>query len=199
MIHFITPLYRNSTIKILYMNIINQIENFKWHLIEGSNMVGCESLDFLDEDPRVVKYKIETHHIWGHEQRNFFIKNIVVDDNDWCYFLDDDNYVTQDLIDESKNPQNSNVDIILFSQKKGLTEIIRLHGMPGHLSLGNCDIGSFLLRYKILKNCHPLQEPHRNSDGHFCSGLNAFEKNNNIKYLSNKYVRYNGLSWNFNN
>ena len=195
MIHFITPLYRNSTIKILYYNIIHQVHNFRWHLIEGSEMVGCEPLDFLDEDSRVIRYKIETNHEWGHEQRNYFIQNIKVDDEDWCYFLDDDNIITYDLISECENPENSNIDMILFSQKKGLTEQIRLYGLPDRLRLGLCDIGSFVLRYKILKNTHPMQVPYRNSDGHYCESLNQFNTGNNTKFILDKYVRYNALSW----
>ena len=49
MIHLITPLYRYNNIKIIYSTIINQISDFKWHLIEGDNHIGEESLDFLDQ------------------------------------------------------------------------------------------------------------------------------------------------------
>lgn len=194
MIHFITPLYRYNNLKIIYSTIIHQTSNFNWHLIEGSSSIGCDDLDIIKTDKRVKFYSIQSNFNWGHEQRNFFIKNIVVDDNDWCYFLDDDNVVTFDLINECEKSYNSDIDLILFSQKKGLTEQIRLHGLPNNLRLGSCDIGSFVLRYKILKNTYPLQEPHRNSDGHFCEYLNTFNKENNFKFCNNKFVRYNALS-----
>jgi hypothetical protein len=84
------------------------------------------------EDNRVKFYKIDTSHIWGHEQRNYFITNIPVDDNDWCYFLDDDNVVTWDLISTYNEEKNSDVDLVLFSQKAGLTEKIRLYGDGEH-------------------------------------------------------------------
>jgi len=68
MIHLITPLYRYNNIKIIYSTIINQISDFKWHLIEGDNHIGEESLDFLEHVDRVNRCKIKIYHQWGHEQ-----------------------------------------------------------------------------------------------------------------------------------
>ena len=156
-------------------------------------MFSEESLNFLLKDTRVFHHKIDTTQIWGHEQRNFFIKNIKCEDNEWCYFLDDDNVVTPDLISEAMNEYNSNYDIILFSQKQGLTDKIRLYGSQGHLKLGMCDIGSFLIRYDKLKNTFIYSEDQRNADGHYCEQIASLQ-NINIKYCVDKYVRYNSLS-----
>lgn len=194
MIHFITPLYRLNNLKIIYSTIIHQTAKFNWHLIQGTNLVGCDDIQILKNDDRVKFYTLETNFKWGHEQRNFFIKNIEVNDEDWCYFLDDDNVVTSDLINECESIPNSEIDLILFSQKKGLTDQIRLYGLPGNLKLGTCDIGSFVIKYKILKQTYTLQEPYRNSDGHYCEYLNKFNSGNNFKFISDKFVRYNALS-----
>lgn len=194
LIHFITPLYRYNNLKIIYSTIINQIDNFSWHLIEGSNKIGEESIDSILSDSRVFYYKINTNFIWGHEQRNFFIKNTICNNNDWCYFLDDDNIVTQDLIETISSEKNSEYDVILFSQKKGLTEKIRLYGEPGCLKLGLCDIGSFAIRYKLLKNYTIPYENQRNADGHYAEHLSRIVPHNNIKYCLNKFTRYNSLS-----
>jgi hypothetical protein len=193
MVHFITPLYRYNNIRIIYPTIFHQIQNFKWHLIEGSNKIGEESLDFLLKDNRVFYYKMKTNYVWGHEQRNYFIKNIEADDNDWCYFLDDDNVVTSDLASEIIKEYNSDYDIILFSQKQGLTDKNRLVGLIGHLSLGLCDIGSFVIRYGKLKNTIIDLENSRNADGHYCEQI-ARIKDVKIKYSAEKFVRYNSLS-----
>ena len=194
MIHFITPLYRLNNLKVVYSSIIHHTTNFSWHLIQGTNVIGCEDIEMLKRDDRIKFYEIKTNFTWGHEQRNFFIKNIVVPDQDWCYFLDDDNIVTNDLVHECETHFNSETDVILFSQKKGLTEEIRLYGLPGNLKLGACDIGSFVLRYKILKQTYALEEAHRNSDGNYCQYLNQFDNGNNFKFLVDKFVRYNSLS-----
>ena len=45
MIHFITPLYRYNNIKIVYSTIKNQLDDFNWYLIEGSEKIGEESID----------------------------------------------------------------------------------------------------------------------------------------------------------
>jgi hypothetical protein len=194
MIHFITPLYRYNNIKIIYSTIKNQVTDFNWHLIEGSNKIGEENLDFLKKDDRVFLYKMNTEHVWGHEQRNYFITNTICDDNDWCYFLDDDNVITFDLIKTYKEEQNTKTELILFSQKKGLTEDIRLYSSPQHLSLGNCDIGSFLIRYKLIKKTLIYNTNQRNSDGHYAEQLKTFINNDNFKYYNDRFVRYNSLS-----
>ena len=98
MIHFITPLYRYNNIEIIYSTIKHQVDDFNWHLIEGKNTIGENNFDFLKDDERVKFYKIDTLHPWGHEQRNYFITDIKCNDTDWCYFLDDDNIITWDLI-----------------------------------------------------------------------------------------------------
>lgn len=193
MIQFITPLYRYNNIKIIYSTIINQTDDFNWHLIEGSNKIGEESLDFLENDDKVFRYKIKTHHIYGHEQRNYFINKINSDANDWCYFLDDDNVVTKDLIDVYNEHKNSDYNLILFSQKQGLTEKLRLYGKEGHMKVGMCDIGSFLIKYSFMKETLIPNHSERNSDGHYAEQI-ASNPNINILYQPDKYVRYNALS-----
>jgi hypothetical protein len=192
-INFITPLYRYDNIPTIYENINSITSNFNWYLIEGSNKIGDTDVSHILKDSRVVYHKINTQQIWGHEQRNFFIKNIECVSDDWCYFLDDDNLITQDIIDVINDKDNSNADIILMSQKMGNTDQTRLYGLLGHLSLGNCDIGSFLIKYKIIKNTYIYNEDQRNADGHYCEQLNSIN-NINIKYLLNKFTKYNALS-----
>lgn len=193
MIHFITPLYRVNNLKIVYSTIVNQIEDFKWHLIEGSNRIGEESFEFILKDDRVKHYKINTDFIYGHEQRNYFITDIECNDNDWCYFLDDDNVVTQDLIDVLTIESSNNCDVVLLSQKQGLTEKIRLYGYEGHLKLGMVDIGSFAIKYKVIKNTIIHHEVLRNADGHYAEQI-ASIPNLQIKYYPEKFTRYNSLS-----
>lgn len=193
MIHFITPLYRVNNLKIIYSTIINQVENFKWHLIEGSNRIGEESFDNILSDSRVIHYKIKTDFTYGHEQRNYFITNIKCDDNDWCYFLDDDNIITQDLIDVLTVEYNTDCDVVLLSQKQGLTEKIRLYGYNGHLKLGMVDIGSFSMKYRIIKNTIINHESLRNADGHYAEQI-SLRPNLKIKYYPEKFTRYNSLS-----
>ena len=191
MIHFITPLYRYNNIRIIYSTIKNQVTDFNWHLIEGSNKIGEESLDFLKSDERVKFYKIETLHVWGHEQRNFFITNIKCEDNDWCYFLDDDNVVTWDLIRTYNEEKDTNVDLVLFTQKQGLTEKERCWGYEDRLKFGTCDIGSFIIRYNLIKKTYIHGVEYRNSDGHYAGQIDNFKNEHIFKFYNDRYVRYN--------
>jgi len=194
MIHFVTPLYRYNNMKIVYSTIKNQIEDFTWHLIEGSNKIGEESIEFLFEDKRIMYYKIPTYYPWGHEQRNHFITSINCKDEDWCYFLDDDNVVTWDLINTYNEEKNTNIDLVLFSQKQGLTEKDRLWGYDDRLKLGTCDIGSFLIRYNLIKKILIPYTKYRNADGHYAAQINEYRGEHNFKFYSDRYVRYNALS-----
>jgi hypothetical protein len=196
MLNLVTPYYRIENLMIIYSSIINQTDNFTWYLIEGSNTnLGKPNFDFIKDETRIRHHKINTKYSWGHEQRNFFLKNIECDDDDWCYFLDDDNTITWDLI-ETTNREEISTDIILFSQKAGLSEKIRLYGYEDRLSLGNCDIGSFVMRFRVAKNTE-IPESQRNGDGHYCAYLNSLKDTHKIKFYPDKFVRYNTLSLNY--
>lgn len=195
MINFITAYTREENLLIIYSSISNQTEDFNWYIIEGSNTnLGEPKNEILKNDDRVKYYKINTNFFWGYEQRNYFIKEIGCDEDDWCYFLDDDNVVTWDLIDTLEN-EDSSTDLVLFSQKAGLTEKIRLYGTEDRLSLGNCDTGSFAARYRLIKDSEIIAHL-RNGDGHYCNFLRSLKEKNTFKYYENKYVRYNALSIN---
>lgn len=197
MIHFITPLYRKNYLEVIYSSIINQVEDFAWHLIEGSETVGCSEFSFLDNDSRIKKYKIKTKYSWGHEQRNYFINKIGCSDIDFCYFLDDDNVITYDLIDIYQREKESNVDLILFAQKAGLTNKVRLYvNSINDLDLGRCDIGSFLIRYNLLKKVYISYLDERNSDGRLAQLIKTHSNKHRMIVENNKYTRYNALSLN---
>jgi hypothetical protein len=104
--------------------------------------------------------------------------------------------VTHDLISEVGNIENLKYDIMLFSQKFGLTEIKRLHGKEGHMGLNYCDIGSFTIKYSSIKNTLISPVSERCSDGYYCTSISQIN-NIKIKYLDDKFVRYNSLSLNF--
>ena len=193
MLNIVTAYTRKENIPIIYSSIFNQTDNFNWYIIEGSNTnLGEPEYDFIKNDSRVKYYKIETKHTFGYDQRNFFMKNIKCEDDDWCYFLDDDNTITWDLIDVTNNEELT-TDVILFSQKAGLSEKIRLYGYEDRLTLGNCDIGSFAIRYRVAKNTE-INDYLPNGDGHYCEYLNSLRGTYTFKFYDNKFVRYNTLS-----
>jgi hypothetical protein len=193
MLNIVTAYSRKEYITVIYSSIVNQTDNFNWYIIEGSNTsLGEPDYEFIKNDSRVKYYKIDTDYIWGYEQRNFFMKNIKCNDDDWCYFLDDDNTLTWDLI-ETTNNEELETDVILFSQKAGLSEKIRLYGYEDRMTLGNCDIGSFAIRYRVAKNSE-ISPYVANGDGHYCEYLNSLRGTIKIKCYPHKFVRYNTLN-----
>ena len=195
-LHFITPLYRYNNLHIVYSTIKHQIIDFNWHLIEGSEKKGEDTIDDIIADNRVSYHKIKTNAPWGHEQRNYFITDIGANDNDWCYFLDDDTVVTHDLIETFNEERYTDTDFILLSQKKGLTEQIRLYGEECRLQNGFVDIGSFLIRWKFMKHTNIDCIFYRNGDGHYVEHLKRMKDASGYKfrYILDRYTRYNALS-----
>lgn len=199
MLHLITPLYRYNNIKRLYINLRHQLNdcNFKWHLIEGSNKIGEDDLSIIFSDKDVYYSKIDTVYRWGHEQRNHFIYNSICEDLDWCYFLDDDNMITGDLVNTYLEDGNTpELELMFFSQIAGMTDKIRLYANSlDNFKLGNVDIGSFLIRYKLLKTVHIDYISERNADGSFVETIKrALTSENSVKIYPNKYTRYNTFS-----
>ncbi len=199
MIHFITPLYRYDNIKRLYINLLHQLGgcNFNWHLIEGSNKLGNADLSEVLRDDRVKYYKIDTVYPWGHEQRNHFICNITCNDLDWCYFLDDDNMITGDLVDSYiEDDINLDLDVILFAQKAGVTDKIRIYVKnKNSLGCGSTDIGSFLIRYRLLKTLFIHFASERNGDGLLAESIKqVLPSDSALKIYPNRYTRYNVFS-----
>lgn len=190
MINLITPLYRTDNIPLIYQNILSLTNDFKWFLIEGSNKIGSYDISELLKDNRVYYSKIESNYDWGYEQRNHFITGNTVSDDEWCYFLDDDNLITSDLISEL----NDDSDFILFPQKAGLTEQIRLWSSENNLGLGLNDMGNFLIKYRLLKNHIIAHIYERNGDGHFGEEMKRQINKYNFKFVQDKYTRYNCLS-----
>lgn len=190
MINLITPLYRYDNVPLIYQNILSLTDDFKWFLIEGSNKIGSCDISEILKDSRIHYHKINTTYPFGHEQRNYFITGNTVCDDEWCYFLDDDNLITSDLISEL----NDNSDFILFPQKAGLTEKVRLWPGENKLGLGLNDIGNFLIKYKLLKKHIIYFISERNADGHFGEEIKKEIKKYKFKFLEDKYTRYNCLS-----
>ena len=90
-------------------------------------------------------------------------------------------FVTWDLISTYNQEKNSEVDLVLFSQKAGLTEKIRLYGDGEHrFDLGLFDIGSCIMRYRMLKKTYIHNISHRNADGHYAL---------DIRQLKNEYIQ----------
>lgn len=195
MIHFITPFIRTENFhKILDTLNQNLQIDFQWYLIYKPELnINTFIANF--NVPQVIFCPIEYTTPWGHEQRNFYIDNYANKHNHWCYFLDDDNIPSPDLIYTYKKYQNNYIyDLIVLSQKAGSTDMTRLCSEDGCLTLGRCDIGSFLIRGSLLSRTRLHLIDQRNCDGHMAEDLERITPRERILYLSDKFTYYNALS-----
>lgn len=196
MIHFITPFLRSENFQKIYDVLQQNFNNsFTWYLIYKPEPILDRFIFQNSNNPQVVFCPLDYTTTWGHEQRNYYIDNFARQNYYWCYFLDDDNIPSPDLINTyHKYKDNISYSLIVLSQKKGSTDLDRLYAEPGCLSLGRCDIGSFLIRGTLLGRTRLHFINQRNCDGHMAEDLARLARNDEILYLPNQFTYYNALS-----
>ena len=196
MIHFITPFLRSENFSTIYNILTENFHNsFMWYLVYKPELRINEFIKIHSNYSQVVFCPLDYTTKWGHEQRNYYIDHYAKENNYWCYFLDDDNIPSPDLIDVYHKYQNDQTyDLIVLSQKKGSTNMDRLFAEPGCLSLGRCDIGSFLIRGTLLGMTRLHFIDQRNCDGHLAEDLARRIPENKILYIPNQFTYYNALS-----
>jgi hypothetical protein len=199
-LNIVSPVSRPENLIYLYASIDNQRkkapQNIKiaWHVF----------LDIKEEnyDPLVntLKSKFSNttfywHHTWGqgvvgHNQRNFYLSSFLQDD--WVYFLDDDNILHPDFI-ETLIPilNQEDVSAIIVSQQVLKDHTVR-HALPENITPGKIDTAQFIIKtsYITPEDRFPLQY---DGDGHFIT--NFYKKNKNVAFLNDSPASlYNALN-----
>lgn len=175
-LHLVTPGFRPHFIlrQLKYLCEYSDCD-FIWHIIMDSKI----SLDITQDDnflkikDKIKVYSIDTIYTFGFEQRNYFTETLSLqyNDNDWMYFLDDDNLPSPDVFDcWLKYRTEFEKNFVLMSQIRFYNPNKRLYGRIGHASLGKVDIGNFICRLKIIKG-RQMNSQLYNYDGHLVEEL----------------------------
>ena len=140
MINIITPCSRPENLDKLYNSIkeFGDKEKIWWYIV----------YDF-EQGERKFKYIPWAREFWfneescvGYPQRNYALDLI---EDDWCYFLDDDNILHPDLIGEIENIVDGRIEGILFRQELSSNDIRLIDPRQCHM-----DIAQFALRKKLI-------------------------------------------------
>lgn len=171
-LHLVTPGFRPEFIKrqIKYLNEYKD-EDFIWHIIMDDKIeINLESYEFYDIlKTKINLHKIKVNYTFGYEQRTYFTEHLSqnYNDNDWLYFLDDDNLPSPDVFECYKKYLNNNdIDFVIMSQIRFFNPAKRLYGKPEWAKLGAVDIGSFICKLKNIKGFR-MEILLYNYDGHF--------------------------------
>lgn len=140
MIHIITPCSRPNNLA----QILDTIPaGCSWTVVLDSSVA-----DSVNINAKVIR-SLHTGNS-GNELRNQGMTEILPDQNDWVYFLDDDNLIHPDWFDAVSSHLNDEFDMLAWGQlnKDGG---IRLPP-PFRIQLNCIDTASFMVKWKALKN-----------------------------------------------
>lgn len=171
-LHFVTPGFRPDNIRrqIKYLNEYKD-EDFIWHIVMDEKIkINLESYDLYNGLKTKINLScIQAEYTFGFEQRNHFTKVISLNysDDDWVYFLDDDNLPSPDVFEcYKKYLTRSDIDFVVMSQIRFFNPAKRLFGRPECAKVGAVDIGSFICKLKVVKGWEMRFDLY-NYDGHF--------------------------------
>ena len=174
MIHIITPCTRPRNLKKIFESIPAPC---RWIVVLDASVKGEESdlqiASFLDaaispstsQDfgrPGLLVKRSQLGGRWGNLCRNQALDELVADDDDWVYFLDDDNIIHPDWYWGVLPHLNSDVVMVGWGQLNK-DESIRLVP-PRNVLINHIDTASFMVRWKALKNFRWNTE-RRDADG----------------------------------
>ena len=130
-----------------------------------------------------VKGKEEVSY-YGNSYRNQGISLVEPDENNWVYFIDDDNTIYPNFIDLLSTLTKDSEDVVFFGQINP-DQSIRLQ--PTEIKVGNVDTAMFIIRSTVIKK-YEWKEEHYTADGILAEEL---YKNENCKIIYTPYSFYN--------
>jgi hypothetical protein len=141
MIHIITPCSRPDNLKTVSKSIP---ETCKWTVSMDSN-VTC---DVTLENATVIRGPFTGNY--GNEVKNYALDTGKFNDEDWIYFLDDDNIIHPQWWPTVSKLLKLDRGMMVWGQKfkEGKTRL-RATSNP---AIGNIDLASYMCKWSALKN-----------------------------------------------
>lgn len=187
---------KDSAAKVWLLTPCSRVENldaisitikkpFDWRIaIDSSALSNLNSIAKINKAPH-KSYTPKISGNSGNGLRNFLLDEISkeAEDNDWVYFLDDDNVIHPHLYDTISANLSAKLDMIIVPQiyKSGAYRLMP----PTYPDEGNVDTAMVLFRFGHIKNLRWEIEPY-SADGIF-----AREASVNARILrTNKEASY---------
>jgi len=150
MLHIVTPCSRPENLETIAQSIP---ANYNWVIVH-------ENYITLPERDNTFLLKCDRTGPWGHAARNFFLNNFNINDEDWIYFLDDDNIIHPNFENVAQQLLMSDYSIIHWGQLHKNNEI-RL--IPD-IGIDKIDTACYMVRWQYNKLTRYNDEKY-NADG----------------------------------
>jgi hypothetical protein len=175
MLHIVTPCSRPENLDIISQSIPAEC---KWIIIHENDIK-------LPERNNTLLLKCDRTGPWGHAGRNFFLDNYNLNDEDWIYFLDDDNIIHPHFANAFQQLLTTDYSIIHWGQLNQNNEI-RL--IPD-IGIDKIDTACYMVKWKHNKHIRYNDEKY-NADGFYAIDCS---QNGQILTLNNYLCYYNYL------
>lgn len=139
---------------------------------------------------RIISPNIPIGYDPPYFKANYFIQNVEINDNEYYYFMGDDNLIDKNLIDNFKK---CDTDVIFCSQyyNPEVTQIINPLDF-NTFKIGNCGWYQFCIKGSVLKNIK-FEDTIWYADGIMMEYL--YKHPNLTKtYLPDVFIKFNGIN-----
>ena len=152
MLYIVTPCSRPENLDILSQSISTDCY---WVIVSDKNIT-------IPQYDNASLLLCENNGYQGNKARNFFLDNFYLNDNDWIYFLDDDNIIHPDFFHTVQYYLTSDYSIIHWGQ------LTRYGGprLKPLIELNKIDTACYMVKWKYNKNTR-WKETEYNADGHY--------------------------------
>lgn len=175
MLHIVTPCSRPENLDIISQSIPAECN---WIIVHENDIK-------LPERDNTFLLKCDRTGPWGHAGRNFFLDNFNLYDDDWVYFLDDDNIIHPAFYSTVQQFLSTDYAIIHWGQLNKNNEI-RL--IPD-IAIDKIDTACYMIQWKQNKHTRYNDEKY-NADGFYAIDCS---QNGPVLTLNDSLCYYNYL------
>jgi hypothetical protein len=201
MFHILTPFSRKENLNFYLKNL--QTKNIIWHPITHESIVSFECNSWII--PFHIDFSLLPQNDPNYFKLNYFIENGIIIDDDWYCFLNDDDWMEGNVINEIN--KINDYDVVFCSMRRGdripNSKDVQPHGTETLIAkkgvgCGSIGLEQIFIKGKILKQIkfNASSEIQYMSDGVLAEELqNKYE----VKYIDNIFMLFNYLEpgrWN---
>lgn len=198
MLKIVTPLSRPENLVAIFNSIVWQFrgpadvhKKLQWDIVMDASVFSngdkaklIYQFQQLTEEYhwlRMLHSPIENSYV-GHSHRNYYLDNYA-EESDHIYFLDDDTLLHPDFYSTLMEKQYFTPEnmAILFDQENA-TGQIRLNADPNKISVGNIDMGMYVINNKFTEGLR-FEEDNYCADGVFIEKFLNKERLGNVKHV----------------
>jgi len=210
MIHIVTPCTRPNNLQLISPSIPKECN---WIVIFDEKCepnicdpVNATTITFSENDlqrPWFCSRHYNEYYNNSNWNRNYVLDNYKFEDEDWIYFLDDDNIIHPNWYESVKELINIDYAMIVWGQlsksgkhRRNPSNINRLLERTFLIKRGLIDTACFMVKYKYIKDirwtCDSDHRTARQADGEYAE---MCSKTGEVHYIPDYICYFNRLNY----